>query len=96
MLNRPEYKRLVKQVRKDLDEQMADQPFVAISQGMYSLQFRGKDRVGFKESWPKVMKELGLIDDGTGTDTWTKRGLSILDNPVKLGYGDAYPGFRWK
>lgn len=70
MLNRPDYKKLVKRVREQVEEQLS-QPFVAITQGIFSFGFPHHD---FKESWPKVMKELGLVDDGTNTNTWTKPG----------------------
>lgn len=76
MLNRPEYKRLVKHVRSMIEEQKATgNGLVAITRGFVGFP-RTRD---FEESWPRAMAELGLVDDGTGTNTYTIKGHGFRD-----------------
>jgi hypothetical protein len=82
MLNRPEYKKLVAAVRRSLKEQQTSgQPFIAITKGFHSHLIGPQcPRHEFDLAWPRVMKELGLVDDGTHTDTWTLPGKGLMQN----------------
>jgi hypothetical protein len=78
MLNRPEYKRLTRLVKASLEDQKkSGNGLIAITQGFYSMGF--SSRRDFAQSWPKLMKELGLVDDGTGTHTYTLAGHGFRD-----------------
>jgi hypothetical protein len=78
VLNRPDYKLLVKMVREAVEEQKSSgNGLVAITQGFFSMSFRS--RHDFEQSWPKVMAQLGLVDDGTGTGTFTLKGHGFRD-----------------
>jgi hypothetical protein len=67
MLNRPDYKKLVRQLKTVIEEQKPS-GLVAVTKGLFSHTFRGRD---FEESWPRALRECGLVDDGTHTDTFT-------------------------
>jgi hypothetical protein len=75
MLNKPDYKRLVKLLKKDIEEQKQS-GLVAVTKGIYTYSFRGWD---FEQSWPRALKECGLTDDGTGTETYTLPGYSFYE-----------------
>ena len=36
--------------------------------------------------WPKLMSDLGMVDDGTGTNTWTKPGKELAILPQLQEY----------
>jgi hypothetical protein len=76
MLNRPDYKKLVKLVQEAITEGKAH-GLVAITMEHFSFDFR--DRRDFEQSWPRVMQQLDLFDDGTGTKTYTVRGYSLME-----------------
>ncbi len=82
MLNRPEYKRLIKRLKREIEEQKPS-GLVAITKGLFSFEFRGRD---FDQSWPRALKECGLVDDGTHTETFTVPGLGFKD---LYGEGDV-------
>lgn len=78
MLNRPEYKKLVATIRDAVEEMKTEHvSIVAITKEHFSYITRSHR--DFDESWPRVMKELGLVDDGTGTETWTVPGYGLHD-----------------
>jgi hypothetical protein len=82
VLNRPEYKKLVKRLKREVEEQKPS-GLVAITKGLFTFEFRGHD---FDESWPRALKECGLEDDGTNTQTYTIPGYGFreLYGDVKL------------
>ena len=81
MLNRPEYKQLIRRLKHDVEESQA-RGLVAINKGTYLMWDFARSRHDFDASWPRAMQELGLVDDGTGTHTFTIKGY---------GFGDRYP-----
>jgi hypothetical protein len=69
-MNAPEYKKIVERLRQCIEEQR-NAPFIAINKwhAGRDVPFSVLDKV-----WPKLMLELGLVDDGTGTQTYTLPG----------------------
>lgn len=90
MIPKPKYKRLLKAVKAELDNQHGND-FIAITQGRFSIGLKVKmgDREQFitdrevAEAWPYIVKELGLVDDGTKTDTWTLPGHGITPEAIE-------------
>lgn len=82
MLNRPEYKKLVKMLKDQIEDQKSS-GLVAITKGLFTFTFRGRD---FDQSWPRALKECGLVDDGTHTETFTIPGFGFKD---LYGEGDV-------
>jgi hypothetical protein len=80
MLNRPDYKKLVRRIREQIEEQKPSK-LVAITKGLFTYDFHGHD---FDQSWPRALKECGLVDDGTNTQTYTIPGYGFRDL-----YGDV-------
>lgn len=75
MLNRPDYKKLVKRMKAHIEDQKPS-GLVAITKGLFTYEFHGHD---FEQSWPRALKECGLVDDGTGTETFTVPGYGFLE-----------------
>lgn len=72
-MNAPEYKKLVESLRQCIEEQR-NAPFVAISK-MDCAYLAPRARLD--EVWPRIVRELGLVDDGTGTQTYTLPGRGL-------------------
>lgn len=72
-MQRPEFRKLIKLVQTELEKQK-DKPFVAINKGFFTFAFHRRE---VEKAWPSVAKQLGLVDDGTGTDTWTLPGRGV-------------------
>jgi len=91
-MDRQQHRLLVRAIQRDIEAQKS-QGFVAITKGFLPNVFTIQGRqivISSKEiekEWPSLMKEVGLVDDGTGYDTWTLPGRSITDHysgvPVK-------------
>lgn len=88
VIPKPIYKQVVKAVQAQLDEQLADsqRAFVALSKGWFSMmqvyehgRARPIRRQELDKAWPYIIKELGLVDDRTRTQTYTLPGHGILD-----------------
>lgn len=75
MLNRPDYKKLIKLLKLHIEDQKPS-GLIAITKGLLSFNFHGRD---FEQSWPRALKECGLVDDGTGTETFTIPGYGLMD-----------------
>ena len=77
MLSKPLYKQLLKRIQAEVVDQK-QQSFVAITKGLFVLcafevnhQLVRINRRDLDAAWPSIMRALGLVDDGTRTDTWT-------------------------
>ena len=71
MIDKTLYKRLRKNVQASIDEQK-DRGFIAITPKHFSGP--GLSPRVLREAWRYIAKDLGLVDDGTGTGTWTVPG----------------------
>lgn len=72
-MDAPAYKKIVACLRERIEKQMGE-PFVAISR--IDVACMASDRE-VEEVWPRLMAELWLVDDGTGTRTFTVPGHGI-------------------
>jgi hypothetical protein len=76
MIPRPDYRKLRRLVQQELKLQESAL-FIAITQGRFSSF--GVHPKQIDKAWPHLMKELGLVDDGTKTSTWTLPGRGIYN-----------------
>lgn len=88
MLPRPEYRKLRRFIVKQIEDQK-DNSFIAISKGMMEsflphigIRIHGsryERSVVWNKAWSHICKDLGLVDDGTNTNTFTLpgRGFTI-------------------
>lgn len=75
MIERSKYRKLRKAVATQIKEQL-DRDFIAINKKFFITPEIAKHEVN--AAWPYVARELGLVDDGTGCDTWTIPGRGIF------------------
>ena len=74
MIDKSKYKKLKKHVQERLMEQ-AGSSFIAVDKSFLYHSLRGViNGREIDEAWKYIVKDLGLVDDGTGTNTWTLPG----------------------
>ena len=88
MIERSKYKKLRKAVQIQIEEQ-ADRGVVVVTKAR-SRDISGLHQNEIQEAWPHIVREFGLVDDGTGTSTWTLLGKGLMQNldrafPTKHG-----------
>jgi len=73
MIDKSKYKRLRKRVKAALEEQN-DSSFDSVQVWhFYGLMRDISDRE-IDVAWPHLMRDLSMVDDGTGTGTFARRG----------------------
>ena len=73
MIDKTKYKRLRKFVAQEVRLQKEEGPLVAITRGHMQMMLSSfpLSRDELNIAWPHLVNDLGLVDDGSGTDTWT-------------------------
>lgn len=83
MIPKPKYRALRKRVKAVIDKQLVeDRAFIAVEK--YWFKLHGLSDRELDEAWPHIVKDLGLVDDGTGYDTFTLPGHGIMENVDEL------------
>lgn len=91
ILDRPTYKALRRSVKRYIDEMFKDYGYISI-QPTYFTSVKVNDRsVGLGDKtviavWGKIASDLGLYDDGTGSNTWTVKGKEMPEINMLRAY----------
>lgn len=82
VLDRPTYKALRKNVKHCVDEMIKDHGNVSIQPTWFMSVKVGNRMISLSDHdidavWSKIASDLGLVDDGTNTNTWTMSGKEL-------------------
>jgi len=84
IMPKPTYIAFRQRVKRVVDEQVKNDRGVSIDSGRFSLggvEVNGRivnlPMKDIEAVLPKIMSDFGLVDDGTGTNTWTMPGKEL-------------------